>query len=144
VAVAVYVWGAGIGLTMQTILTAVQNAVDDRDLGTATGAVTFFRQIGGAIGAAAFGAMLSSRLATHLSDAFGGHLPPGAASDANNVQAIRHLTGPIRARVLDAFSSALDDVFLVGVPIVVLAFLVALTLKEIPLRSGAGTAPAAP
>jgi EmrB/QacA subfamily drug resistance transporter len=144
VALAVYVWGAGIGLTMQTILTAVQNAVDYRDLGTATGAVTFFRQIGGAIGAAAFGAMLSSRLATHLSDAFGGHLPPGAASDANNVQAIRHLTGPIRARVLDAFSSALDDVFLVGVPIVVLAFLVALTLKEIPLRSGAGTAPAAP
>jgi MFS family permease len=144
VAVAVYVWGAGIGLTMQTILTAVQNAVDYKDLGTATGAVTFFRQIGGAIGAAAFGAMLSSRLATHLSDAFGGHLPPGAASDANNVQAIRHLSGPVRDRVLDAFSSALDDVFLIGVPIVALAFLVALALKEIPLRSGAGAAPAAP
>jgi EmrB/QacA subfamily drug resistance transporter len=144
VAIAVYVWGAGIGLTMQTILTAVQNAVDYRDLGTATGAVTFFRQIGGAIGAAAFGAMLSSRLAVHLSDAFGGHLPPGAAGGANDVQAIRHLPAAIRDRVLDAFSSALDDVFLIGVPIVVLAFLVALTLKEIPLRSGAGAAPAAP
>jgi EmrB/QacA subfamily drug resistance transporter len=144
VAIAVYVWGAGIGLTMQTILTAVQNAVDYRDLGTATGAVTFFRQIGGAIGAAAFGAMLSSRLAVHLSDAFGGHLPPGTATNANNVEAIRHLPAAVRDRVLDAFSSALDDVFLVGVPIVVLAFLVALALKEIPLRSGAGAAPAAP
>jgi EmrB/QacA subfamily drug resistance transporter len=144
VALAVYVWGAGIGLTMQTILTAVQNAVDYRDLGTATGAVTFFRQIGGAIGAAAFGAMLSSRLAVHLADAFGGHAPSGVATDANDVQAIRHLSGPLRDRVLDAFSSALDDVFLVGVPIVVLAFLVALALKEIPLRRGAGTAPAAP
>jgi EmrB/QacA subfamily drug resistance transporter len=142
VAVAVYVWGAGIGLTMQTILTAVQNAVDYKDLGTATGAVTFFRQIGGAIGAAAFGAMLSSRLASHLADEFGGHAPSGAASDANNVQAIQHLTGPVRERVLDAFSSALDDVFLVGVPIVILALVVALTLKEIPLRTGA--APAAP
>jgi hypothetical protein len=57
---------------------------------------------------------------------------------------MRHLAGPIRDRVLDAFSSALDDVFLVGVPIVALAFVVALTLKEIPLRSGAGAAPAAP
>ncbi len=144
VAIAVYVWGAGIGLTMQTILTAVQNAVDYRDLGTATGAVTFFRQIGGAIGAAAFGAMLSSRLAVHLSDAFGGHAPSGVATDANNVQALQHLPAALRDRVLDAFSSAMDDVFLIGVPIVVLAFVVALALKEIPLRSGAGTAPAAP
>jgi EmrB/QacA subfamily drug resistance transporter len=144
VGLAVYVWGAGIGLTMQTILTAVQNAVEYRDLGTATGAVTFFRQIGGAIGAAAFGAMLSSRLAVHLSAAFGGHAPSGVATDANDVQAIRHLPPALRDRVLDAFSSALDDVFLVGVPIVALAFLIALALKEIPLRSGAGTAPAAP
>jgi hypothetical protein len=91
--------------------------------------------------------MLSSRLAVHLSDAFGGHAPaaPAAvATDANNVQAIRHLSGALRARVLDAFSSALDDVFLVGVPVVLLAFVVALALKEIPLRSGADTAPAAP
>jgi predicted MFS family arabinose efflux permease len=143
VGIAVYVWGAGIGLTMQTILTAVQNAVDYRDLGTATGAVTFFRQIGGAIGAAAFGAMLSSRLASHLADEFGGRLPAGAANDANNVQAIQHLSGPVRAHVLDAFSHALDDVFLVGIPIVAVAFFVALALKEIPLRSGAAS-PAAP
>jgi len=140
VGIAVYVWGAGIRLTMQTILTAVQNAVDYRDLGTATGAVTFFRQIGGAIGAAAFGAMLSSRLAIHLADEFSGRLPAGAASDANNVQAIQHLSGPVRERVLDAFSSALDDVFLIGVPIVILALVVALTLKEIPLRTGAAPA----
>jgi hypothetical protein len=68
------------------------------------------------------------------------------ATDANNVQAIRHLPAAVRDRVLDAFSSALDDVFLVGVPIVALAFLVALALKEIPLRgsAGTGTAPAAP
>jgi hypothetical protein len=46
----------------------------------------------------------------------------------------------VRERVLDAFSSALDDVFLVGVPIVILALVVALTLKEIPLRTGAAHA----
>jgi EmrB/QacA subfamily drug resistance transporter len=144
VALGVFVWGAGLGFTMQTILTAVQNAVDYRELGTATGAVTFFRQIGGAIGAAAFGAMLSSRLKTHLADEFGGRLPRGAATDANDVQKIQHLAGPVKEHVLTAFSHALDDVFFIGVPVVVIAFFVALTLKEIPLRTSQGAAPAAP
>jgi hypothetical protein len=115
-------------------MTAIQNAVDYRDLGTATGATTFFRQIGGAIGAAAFGAVLSSRLAAHLSDQFGGHAP---RTDTNNVQAIQRLHGPVREHVLSAFSGALDDVFFVGVPVVVVAFFVALALKEVPLRTGA-------
>ncbi len=133
-AAAFYIWGAGLGLTMQTILTAIQNAVDRRDLGTATGAVTFFRQIGGSIGAAAFGAVLASRLHTHLAERFGGHVP---AADTNNVQGIQRLAGPVKDKVLDAFSSAVDDVFFIGVPVVILAFFVALTLKEIPLRTAA-------
>jgi MFS family permease len=140
VAVSVFVFGAGLGLTMQTILTAVQNAVDRSALGTATGAVTFFRQIGGSIGAALFGAILSSRLAVHLAHEFGGRAPN---ADTNDVQAIQRLSGPVKDRVLDAFSQSLDEVFLVGVPVVVIAFFVALTLKEIPLRTGAEGAPAA-
>jgi EmrB/QacA subfamily drug resistance transporter len=136
VAIAIFLLGCGLGLTMQTITTAIQNAVDYRELGTATGATTFFRQIGGAIGAAAFGAVLSSRLRDHLAEEFGGHAP---VSDTNNVQAIQALHGAVREHVLAAFSHALDDVFLIGVPVVVLAFFVALALKEIPLRSGAAT-----
>jgi MFS family permease len=135
-AIAIFLLGCGLGLTMQTITTAIQNAVDYRELGTATGATTFFRQIGGAIGAAAFGAMLSSRLADHLADEFGGRAP---VADANNVQAIQQLHGVVKEHVLTAFSNALDDVFFIGVPVVVVAFFVALALKEIPLRSGAST-----
>ena len=56
-------FGVGLGMTMQTIVTAVQNAVEYRDMGTATSSTTFFRQMGGAIGAAVFGAILASRLA---------------------------------------------------------------------------------
>src|SRR5215216_6304309 len=65
------IFGAGLGMTMQTIVTAVQNAVEYRDLGTSTSATTFFRQMGGTIGAAVFGAILSNRLALHLSEQLG-------------------------------------------------------------------------
>ena len=53
---------------MMTIVTPVQNAVDMRDMGVATSATTFGRSLGGAIGAALFGAILTSRLAVYLAD----------------------------------------------------------------------------
>jgi EmrB/QacA subfamily drug resistance transporter len=137
-----YLFGAGLGFTLQTIVTAIQNAVEFRDMGTATSSTTFFRQMGGSIGAAVFGAVLSSRLAQHLSEQFAqaGVQPTAGAPgvDANNVQAIQRLTGPVKHLVLGAFTNALDDVFLVGVPFVVVAFVVSLFLKEIPLRTGPG------
>jgi EmrB/QacA subfamily drug resistance transporter len=137
-------FGAGLGLTMQTIVTAVQNAVELRDLGSATGATTFFRQMGGTIGAAIFGAILSSRLAVHLQDQFGGAATTQGrgAIDTANVQAIQSLPEPLKSGVLTAFTSALSDVFLVGVPVVALALVVALFLKELPLRTAARQIPA--
>ena len=131
-------FGAGLGMTMQTIVTAVQNAVEYRDLGTATSATTFFRQMGGTIGAAIFGAILANRLALHLTEQLG----PAAfaaqnngAININNLQAIQALPEPVKTSVLTAFTRALDDVFLVGVPVVALALVVALFLKEVPLRT---------
>ena len=64
---------------------------------------------------------------------------PGAGGppvEANNVQGIQQLTEPVKSIVLGAFTNALDDVFLIGVPFVVLAFVVALLLREQPLRTG--------
>jgi EmrB/QacA subfamily drug resistance transporter len=135
-----YLFGAGLGLTMQTIVTAVQNSVEHRDMGAATSSITFFRQMGGSVGAAVFGAVLSSRLAIYLSERLAeAGIRPGAGGprvEANDVQGIQQLTEPVRSVVLGAFTNALDDVFLVGVPFVALAFLVALLLKEVPLRTG--------
>jgi EmrB/QacA subfamily drug resistance transporter len=131
-------FGAGLGMTMQTIITAVQNAVEYRDLGTSTSATTFFRQMGGTIGAVIFGAILANRLAIHLVEQLG----PAAvtaqdngAININNLQAIQALPEPVKTSVLTAFTRALDDVFLVGVPVVTLAFVVALFLNEVPLRT---------
>jgi EmrB/QacA subfamily drug resistance transporter len=145
VALYAYLFGAGLGFTLQTIVVAVQNSVEFRDLGAATSSTTFFRQMGGSIGAAVFGAVLSSRLAHYLSvELAGAGIRPGTggrAVDANDVQAIQHLTEPVKGLVLSAFAHAIDDVFLVGVPFVVVAFFVSLLLKEIPLRTATTPAP---
>jgi len=131
-------FGAGLGMTMQTIITAVQNAVEYRDLGTSTSATTFFRQMGGTVGAAIFGAILANRLALHLTEQLG---PAALAAqnngviNVNNLQAIQALPEPVKTSVLTAFTRALDDVFLVGVPVVALALVAALFLKEVPLRT---------
>jgi EmrB/QacA subfamily drug resistance transporter len=137
-----YLFGAGLGLTMQTVVTAIQNAVAFRDMGAATSSITFFRQLGGSIGAAVFGAVLSSRLTHYLTEALAqAGIRSGAGGvtvNADNVQAIQHLAAPIKSIVLGAFSTALDDVFLVGVPFIVAALVIALFLREVPLRTGPG------
>jgi EmrB/QacA subfamily drug resistance transporter len=136
-----YLFGAGLGLTMQTVVTAIQNSVEFRDMGAATSSITFFRQMGGSIGAAVFGAVLSSRLTHYLSEqlAQAGVRAAGPSKvDANNVQAIQRLAEPIKSVVLGAFAGALDDVFLIGVPFIVVAFVIALFLREVPLRTGPG------
>jgi EmrB/QacA subfamily drug resistance transporter len=129
-----FAFGAGLGLTMQTILTAIQNAVEMRDLGTATSATTFFRQMGGTIGAAVFGAILANRLALHLTEQLGPAAAAGGGA-VNDITAIQALAEPIKTTVLTAFTRALDDLFLAGVPVVLAALVVSLLLPEVPLRS---------
>ena len=135
-----FVFGAGLGMTMQTIVAAVQNAVEFRDLGASTSATTFFRQMGGTIGAAVFGAILANRLALHLVEQIGSRV--AAQNNGSSTPTISRPSRRCQNRsrpVLTAFTLALDDVFLVGVPVVALAFLVALFLKEVPLRTAAAS-----
>jgi EmrB/QacA subfamily drug resistance transporter len=137
--VAMYVMGLGLGLTMQVLVVVVQNSVDRSDMGVATSSVTFFRQMGGSFGTALFGAILSSRLATHMTEVLAGNPAAvragGGDLDAvtNNVEAIKTLPDPLHGLVTEAFSLSLHDTFLAAVPLTVLAVVVALFLKEIPL-----------
>ncbi|MEU7876916.1 MDR family MFS transporter [Microbispora bryophytorum] len=142
VAVYAFLFGAGLGFTMQTIVTAIQNAVERSDMGVATSSATFFRMMGAAIGTAIMGAVLTNRLAHYLTAEFGGRMPPGRV-DANNVQAIQQLPPPVKNHVLVAFTNAIDDVFLASLPFVALALVVAFFLKEIPLASRSSEGPAA-
>ena len=130
-AIFMLLFGLGLGAQMQTLLTAIQNSIDPRDMGAATGSVTFFRQMGGAIGVAAFGAVFGSRLAHYVA----GIGAEGAATpDVNDVTAIQALPEPVKTEVLTAMASALNDLFLVGVPVVGVALVVALFLPRTELR----------
>jgi EmrB/QacA subfamily drug resistance transporter len=136
IAVIMFFFGAGLGLTMQVVVTAVQNSVDRRHMGVATASVAFFRSMGGAIGVALFGAILNTRLAKHLVEVVPasaqGQLG-AASSSVNDVTAIQSLPEPVKTWVLTAFTQSMDDVFLVAVPFMAVALLIALTMREKPL-----------
>jgi EmrB/QacA subfamily drug resistance transporter len=134
--------GIGIGLVMQVVILATQNAVDRKDLGAATANVAFFRAVGGSFGVAIFGAIFNHRLAAELAERFPAAARAslqGAGGDGLSVASIRTLPQPFQSGVIDAFASALSSTFLWAVPAVAIAFLVSLALREIPLRG-----PAAP
>jgi EmrB/QacA subfamily drug resistance transporter len=144
IALYIFVLGAGLGFTMQTVVTAVQNAVERRDMGSATSSVTFFRTMGGAFGTAIFGAVLTNRLTHHLADRGAGDLPGGADAIANNVQAIQALPPDVKGVVLDAWVRSVHDVFLVALPFTLVAFVLAFFIPEIELKRADRPAPETP
>ncbi len=138
-AIFAFLFGIGLGLAMMTIVTPVQNSVDPRDMGVATSATTFSRSLGGAIGAALFGAIMGTRLVHYLGEmpeVVSGNLPLGEIN-TNDITAIHNLSEPLKTEVLTAFTNAVTDVFLFAIPIIVLALVIVLFLKEIPLRTTA-------
>jgi EmrB/QacA subfamily drug resistance transporter len=126
--------GLGIGMVMPVLTLAVQNAVDRKDLGTATSSVVFFRTIGSALGAAVFGAILTNRLTSHLDKAIpGGHGAAIAKSLQSSASGLTSLPAKTVHLVLTAFAGSFRDVFLLGIPFAIIAFIVSLTLRETPL-----------
>ncbi|MFF3853705.1 DHA2 family efflux MFS transporter permease subunit [Micromonospora sp. NPDC002575] len=142
--------GVGLGLSMQSLILAVQNSVGPRDLGAGTSSATFFRSLGGSFGVAILGAVLSSRLAGELATrmpAAIAQLPPqqraavlasgGENVSINDPATILALPGPVRAAIQAAFVESLHLVFLTTGLIAVVAVLVTLALPNEKLR-GAG------
>ena len=135
------VLGLGLGLVMQVLVVAVQNAVPYRFLGTATSAATFFRSIGGSFGVAVFGAIFTAALRDNLPK----YLPPQALARVPhgnvdfNPEQLKALPAPIHDGFVEAFAHSLQTVFLVGVPFALLAFVLTWFLKEVPLRTQAHT-----
>ena len=141
--------GAGLGLSMQTLVISVQNALPPRDMGVATSSVTFFRSMGGTFGAAIALSVLFSTLAGNIRDrAVAAGLPQevinrfGSASALNDSSVIRTLPAAVRRVVLEGFADSMHLVFLTVGVLLVPAFLLSLRIKEIPLRSSGGLAAA--
>lgn len=127
--------GLGLGMIMPILTLAVQNAVARRNLGTATSTVTFFRSMGSSLGAAIFGAILGNRLSHHLLERLpadvGGRVASNLESSAESLQ---HLPADTQYAALDAFARSFQDVFMLAIPLAILAFVIALFLREVPLR----------
>ncbi|HEX4725108.1 MAG TPA: MFS transporter [Pseudonocardiaceae bacterium] len=158
-----FVLGFGVGLSLQTLTLAAQNAGPVTDMGVSTASATFFRQIGGTLGVAVFLSILFStvggKIGTAITNALhGGPFTqalhdPAVLNNAVNKPVLGILNGggtgsllqdssflqridPRLARpFLDGFASSVDLVFWVVAGVGVLAFLVTLFVKEIPLRS---------
>ncbi|MER6513330.1 MDR family MFS transporter [Nonomuraea sp. NPDC001636] len=138
------VLGIGLGLSMQMLILAAQNGSELRDMASTTAGVSFFRSLGGAMGVAGFGAILTNRQASEFADLVAQarlHLP-STGQKLGSPAAIQHLPEPIKGIILESFTRALETVFMVGVPIALLGFVAALFLKELPLRGT--TMPAGP
>ncbi|MDQ0597826.1 EmrB/QacA subfamily drug resistance transporter [Streptomyces canus] len=128
------VLGAGIGMVMPVLVLAVQNSVRPADLGTATSANNYFRQIGGSVGAAIFGTLLADR----LTDALAKRLPDTTGlPDAESItpQLVHALPPELRDAYIRAYADAMPRIFLYLVPVLVLGLLIAFFLKEKPLVS---------
>ncbi|MET9127207.1 MFS transporter [Streptomyces sp. NPDC004528] len=143
------VLGAGIGMVMPVLVLAVQNSVRPADLGTATSANNYFRQIGGSVGAAIFGTLFARR----LTDALAERVPArsgGALPDPESLtpQLVHAMPAPVRDAYIAAYADAMPRIFLYLVPVLVLGLFIAFFLKEKPLVShnapAADTDPAAP
>ncbi|MFH9727339.1 MFS transporter [Streptomyces sp. NPDC017254] len=131
------VLGTGIGLVMPVLVLAVQNSVRPADLGTATSAHTYFRQIGGSIGAAVFGTLFASRLDDALGDRLAGVLSDGATAlppaESITPQTVHTLPPAVRDAYIQAYADAMPRIFLYLVPVLVLGLVLAFFLKEKPL-----------
>lgn len=156
--------GLGLGQLMQTLTIASQNAVRAKDMGVATSAATFFRQLGGTTGVAVAFSLLYARLPQTLEEAFGRRdlrtqleaaaQDPRVLADPDNARILDVLQQPeqlgsaldndssflntadprLAAPFLDGFNTAAMGPFWVGLAVVAVAFVLAIFFKAPPLR----------
>jgi EmrB/QacA subfamily drug resistance transporter len=129
------VLGVGLGLVMQNLILVAQNDAPVADLGVATATVNFTRSLGGSIGTAVFGAIMASSLTARLSVDLPGDVDVDPSALQGSPQTILALEPEVREVIVDAFSGAVGLVFLVAIPLALLAFVLMLLLPEVPLRT---------
>ena len=129
------VLGVGLGMVMQVLVLAAQNAVPYELLGVATSSATLFRLIGSALGTAVLGAVFSNRLSSALDTL----LPPAARAvglngGSVNPRQLDTLPQSVRIPFIHAFTQSLDTVFLVAAGVGAMAFVISWLIKQLPLR----------
>ncbi|MEU5842211.1 MDR family MFS transporter [Rhodococcus sp. NPDC047139] len=136
-----FVFGLGLGLIMQVVILIVQNAVPADEIGTATSSNNYFREVGAALGVAIFGTIFTNRLSEKLTEVFtaAGATPEqaGQATATVDPAAMKLLPDPVREGIVDAYADSLAPVFWYLIPFLLIAFVLACFIKEIPLSDEA-------
>nr|WP_238420565.1 MDR family MFS transporter [Streptomyces taklimakanensis] len=138
VAVFMALLGTGIGMMMQNLVLASQNQVALSELGAASSVLTFFRSLGGAVGVSVLGAVLAQRITDYVSDGMTRLGVPSEGATGGNGSAIpdlEALPGPIRTVVESAYGHGVADIYLYAAPVAVVALLLVLFVREVPLRT---------
>ncbi|MGW8062025.1 MFS transporter [Streptomyces ziwulingensis] len=148
VAIFMALMGLGVGMMMQNLVLCTQNQVAPSDLGAASSVVTFFRSLGGAVGVSVLGSVMSTRISHYASDTIGTLSPQdqaaaAKASGSGSIPDMDLLPPGIREWLESAYGHGIADIFLIIAPIALLAFLVTLFIKEVPLRTSGALAQAA-
>ncbi|MFI7297535.1 MFS transporter [Streptomyces sp. NPDC050121] len=140
--------GLGVGMMMQNLVLSTQNQVDPSDLGSASSTVTFFRSLGGAMGVSALGAVMANRITDYAKDGIADLGPKYASlasgsSSSDSIPDMDKLPAPLRTVMESAYGHGIADVFLIASALALLAFLITLFIKEVPLRTKGALAQAA-
>lgn len=133
--------GAGTGLTQQVLVLAAQDAVGPGDVGVAGSSATFARTLGGAVGVAAFGALIAARLRADLPAALTAAGLPATDDDVRRLLGtpaqVAALPAPLADAVRASYTHGLALVFLATLPVAVLALVAVLLVRETALGEGA-------
>ncbi len=133
--------GLGLGMVMQVLVIAVQNAVDFKDLGVATSGATLFRLIGGSLGTAILGAIFAGRLSRNLATMLP-NMTSATGATRMTSQMLTQMDPIARASYSTAFTGALNTVFLVAATVCAVGFVLTWLMPERPLRATAAASAA--
>ncbi|MEV6627447.1 MDR family MFS transporter [Amycolatopsis sp. NPDC051106] len=150
VMVIAFVIGLGLGASMQTLVLAATNDVRPQDIGVATSAATFFRQIGGTAGTAVFLSILFGTVGDKIANAVRSAMTTPAYTsalaqhpefaqqmksglDVNDTSFLSTLDPTLARPILQGFAESMSTVFLVGGIVLTVGFALVWFLKEKPL-----------
>ncbi|MFT2690167.1 MDR family MFS transporter [Clavibacter zhangzhiyongii] len=140
VGIYMFVLGAGLGMLMQNLVLVVQNAIEVKNLGVATSAVTFFRSLGGTVGVSVLGSILGTIIASEISAGIRGLAPADQAAAAQSlgsgvIPQVSQLTPAVRTVVESAYGVGIGDVFLYSVPLAIVSLIAVVFLPNAQLGS---------
>ncbi|MBO0811825.1 MAG: DHA2 family efflux MFS transporter permease subunit [Microlunatus sp.] len=127
----IFVLGAGIGVGMQNLILIVQNTFPNREVGTATAANNFFRQIGASLGSSIVGSIFTNRLTNLLTDRMPAQaLHGGGGVNSLTPSIVKQLPQQLQNIIVGAYNDALTPIFLYMAPLLGIALILVIFVRE--------------